>query len=192
MTHHYLIVEKSAHTLIHIVQGDTLTDALWNYIVGDQTEAARLSDGSVVAWGATYPHPLAYIERWSKIEGEWSVRALADRAWSASCAQVHVDKGPDDTAAALDACLAKFVKRYPKADAEWFVWPLKTGTLVTFYQKKHLDLKVMKRYLYHWNGKKETVAEWKGDYAQLAEELDTQPVRSLQETTSRELCGVGF
>ena len=177
ITNHYIVFEKSVQSVVHIVQGETLAAAVWNYIIRDQTEAALQPDGSVFAWGVNYPHPLAYIERWHKTEGEWQIRDLPDWAWSDASAQVFTDKGPDDVAQALESCLDKFLKRFPKADAQWFVWPLKTGVLVTFYQTKHLELKIMRRYLWQWNGKRETIVEWKGDFAQLAEELDTQTVR---------------
>ncbi|BDI31662.1 hypothetical protein CCAX7_37130 [Capsulimonas corticalis] len=196
MTNHYLIFEKSAHAVIHIIQGGTLTEALWNYIVRDQTEATLQEDGSVFAWGTLYPHPLSYIERWHKIEGDWQIRDLPDWAWSDPSAQVFADKGPYNTALATESCLAKFRKRFPKADAQFFVWPLKTGVLVTFYQQKHLELKIMKRYLWVWDGKREKISEWKGDEAQLAEELDTQTVRlslgAAAPLSSMSYGGVGF
>ncbi|MCW3059016.1 MAG: hypothetical protein JWQ02_837 [Capsulimonas sp.] len=195
MTNHYIVFEKTVHSVVHIVQGDTLAAAIWNYIIRDQTEAALQPDGAVFAWGVTYPHPLAYIERWHKCEGDWQIRELPDWAWSDPSAQIFNDKGPDDVTQALESCLEKFVKRSPKADAQWFVWPLTTGVLVTFYQTKHLELKILRRYLWTWNGKREKIVEWKGDYAQLAEELDTQTVHmrpGAQSSLSAVSGGVGF
>ncbi len=35
-----------------------------------------------------------------------------------------------------------------------FVWRLNEGTLVTFYQKQKYQIKIIQRYLWHWDGNK--------------------------------------
>lgn len=171
MDKHYLIFVRNSHSVVFFVQGRTPTDALWNYIAGEDDQVTLNADGSLTEGAHDYAHPLAYIEATEKIYHEWQIREVPDWAWSDSFAELFCGESTDGPPSVIADCRRQFVKDIPHSRANAFVWYLKEGALVTFYRKHGPQITVMKRYRWNWDGHRVTVEEWVGDHEQIVQAL---------------------
>lgn len=178
MDQRYLIFLRDAHSVVYFAQGQTTEEALWNYIREMSSEAKRNAEGSISVDSIQYPHPLAYIEANEKIHHEWQIRRLPDWTWEDPFSEIFCGESRDGPLDVIAECRKHFVKDFPGSRAKAFVWYLEQGTLVTFFRKKGaFTITVLKRYLWDWDGKELTIAEWTGDYAEITRSLCLMPPR---------------
>ena len=124
-----------------------------------------------------YPHPLAYIEAIFKTDGEWQIRELPDWTWQDDFGEIFCGESEDGPPAVIAECRVPFAQELPDVEAEAFVWYLKAGTLVTFYQRETYKIKVLKRYVWNWDGTEVTIKEWDGDHEAIITALSLVPPR---------------
>lgn len=177
MNKRYLIFLRYVHSVVYFVQGETPTEAIWNYISEINRQVVLNPDGSITVDTDNYPHPLAYIEANEKIYHEWQIRELPEWAWKDSFSEIFCSESQDGPLSDIAECRERFQVDFPKTRAKAFVWYLKQGHLVTFYCKKPSGIVIIKRYLLNWDGSQLTVEEWVGDYEQIVQALDLTPPR---------------
>ena len=178
MDQRYLIFQRDAHSVVYFAQGQTIEEAIWNYISEISSEAKRNADGSLSEGAVQYSHPLAYIEANEKIYHEWQIRRLPDWAWADRFSEIFCGESIDGPPSVIAECRKHFVKDFPGSRAKAFVWYLEQGTLVTFFRKKGaFAITVLKRYLLDWDGNELTIEEWTGDYEEILQSLSLIPPR---------------
>src|SRR5688572_29599328 len=136
MNKRFLIFERGAHSVVHFVQASGATEAITRFIVNQNSRTLLKLDGSVQEGLHFYPHPLAYIESVYKAQGEWQIRELPEWVWQAEIVEAFCGESEDGPASIIADCRAHFAREFPRRRASAFVWYLRDGALVTFYQKK--------------------------------------------------------
>lgn len=131
------------------------------------TTGIQLKDGEEVC---QYEHELALIEERYKRWGEWGLRRVPKEAWTNACEEIYVGEHPLQVEDYVENCISSLgFQPAPKA----FLWYLRSGPLVTFYQETENDrIDVVGRYSWRpptdggWS-------EWTGSYQDLLEALVT-------------------
>ena len=170
----YLIYESGySHAVVHLVDAPNPTEALWRYLwMAVDADIVRQADGSLEDDGIRYAHPLDFIEAGFKRYGDWQMRLLLEPTAEESCTEVFCG----DDAESVDYVIAECRRKFGKKRAKAFVWYIDEGMLVTFYRKsKPYRIKVLKRYLYNYEGGKRTIKVWKGNYESLMDSLYLLP-----------------
>lgn len=168
---HYLIFDRYAHSVVTFVRAEGVAEAMVSYIAND--------DPSFNSGDDPTEHPLAYIESVYKTTREWQIRALPEWAWQdafveAFCGE-EVAGGPSEV---IDDCRTVFARDFPRRRARAFVWYLRSGILVTFYQKgRRSRIDVLRRYLWSLEGDGHVIQAWNGDYDEIIDALRLEPPR---------------
>jgi hypothetical protein len=184
MNETYLIFQRLAHAVIYFVQASSVNEAIWKYISEENDDAVLQADGSVNEEGRSYPHPLAYIEANEKIHYEWQIRRLPEWVWQREVVEAFCGESDDGPAMVIADCRKRLRQAFPRSRAKAFVWYLKKGTLVTFYRRQGaFRIKVLKRYLWDWDGKELTVEDWDGGYQEILDGLDLEPFKPRVDST---------
>ena len=174
----FLIFDKGAHSVVYFVRAKSLREAILQFLLNQNHELKLEADGALREGAASYPHPLAYVERWYKIYGEWQIRELPEWTLQQPVSEVFCGESEDGPPEIIAICRRELQKRFPRSRAPAFVWYFRQGTLVTFYRKgKSGQIEILQRYLWNWNGRAETVEVWNGDYEQLLTELNVTLIR---------------
>lgn len=179
----YLIYHKGAngnysgHSLIFFVCAADATQAIVRFLL-NECSIVEEENGVLREYGVAYPHPLAYIEATYKFYGEWQIRELPDWTLEQPVSEIFCGESDDVPAFITAICRTALRKQFPgRYRARAFVWYLRQGTLVTFFQGSARRMKILKRYLWSWDGHTERVVEWNGDYKQLINDLLILPVQ---------------
>lgn len=164
MNKRYLIFQGDAHSVVYFVQASSTLEAINTYIQGLSDKITISSDGIVQYGDDRYPHSLAYIEANEKIHGEWQIREMQDWVWQGRLVEAFCGESEYGVKSVIAKCRVHFSAEFPRARAKAFVWYFQEGTLVTFYRKREYQIKVIQRYLWNWNGSKETLEAWTGSH----------------------------
>jgi hypothetical protein len=175
----YLIFTRRqhSHSAIFFVQSSSVNEAVWHYMHKQINDSMRLNeDGSVQEYNHRYPHVLAYIEANEKITGEWQIRKIPEWVWQEQVVEAFCGESEDGPAYVIKECRPYFTQAFPSSRAKAFVWYLNQGTLVTFYHKTGaFQIKILKRYLWKWDGEQTRIEEWTGGYNEIATSLLLEP-----------------
>jgi len=171
MNKRYLIFVGESHSVIYFVQAPTVVEAIKTYIEGLGGRVAVNDNGTVQDGDDSYPHPLAYIEATAKTHGEWQIREMPDWVWQGQIVEAFCGESKFGVESVVAECRERFMSAFPRARAKAFVWYFREGTLVTFYWKRAMQMTVIQRYLWNWDGNKKTLEEWTGDYAEIIDGL---------------------
>jgi hypothetical protein len=172
----YLIFDRGHHSVIYLLQAESLRAAISKYI-SEYCSTTTNEDGSLLEDGIFYPHVLAYIEAFYKVCGEWQIRELPEWVFQGHLVEAFCGESPDGPESLISDCRKRFSEEFPDSLAEAFVWYLKQGTLVTFYQKVQAsEITILKRYLWNWSGRTLSVEDWDGDYDQILDSLNIVPI----------------
>ncbi len=178
----YLIYHKGAngssggHALIYFVYAADATQAIVRFLL-NESSIVEEENGTLRAYGAVYPHPLAYIEASYKFYGEWQIRELPDWTLHQPVSEIFCGESDDGPPFIIAICRTALRRQFPgRYRARAFVWYLRQGTLVTFFKGGARRMKILKRYLWSWDGHTERVVEYNGDYKQLMNDLLISPV----------------
>lgn len=181
---HYLIYYKGAsdnyggHSVIYFVLAPDPAQAIIRFLLVHYPELVVEDDGSILVNGARYPHPLAFVEVWFKTYGEWQIREFPEWTLLQSAAEVFCGESSDGPAEIVGLCRKLLTVQFPRSRARAFVWYLRQGTLVTFYRgRRNGRMEVLQRCLWNWDGRTETMEEWKGDYSTLMADLNIDIIR---------------
>lgn len=181
MNETYLIFDRHVHSVIHFVQATSVSEAIWKYISYQREDAILQADGSIRGEDDYYPDLLTYIEASGKMHGEWQIRKMPEWVWErvrqGQVVEAFCGESQDGPAEVIMQCRKHFTKAYPRSRAKAFVWYLKQGTLVTFYHKKGYNIRVLKRYLWDWNGDRLKIEDWTGGNEQILESLLLEPYK---------------
>lgn len=171
MNRRYLIFESNTHPVVYFVQAPSVMEAIKTYIRGLSNRISINNEGVVQDGDDRYPHPLAYVEAALKIYGEWQIREMPDQVWKDQFAEAFCGEGEYGVVSVIAECRERFAAEFPHTRAKAFVWYFKEGTLITFYRKRKYQIRVIRRYLWNWDGSKKTLEEWAEDYEAILDNL---------------------
>jgi hypothetical protein len=144
-----------------------------------EVAGVEITEAGAVCWRGGrperwYPHALAYVEANYRPWHEWLIQEIPTSAWSQPIAEVMCGEDAGDVEYHVEQCRPLLRQEFPRSRARAFVWYLRDGVMVVFYQltRKH-DIRVLRRFVRRWEGRE--YLPWEGSYPELLDQLYLGP-----------------
>ncbi len=180
---HYAVFAAHAHPTVWLIHAETLTAALVAYIEDSWGPNLSYHEGKwgvPDGWGgqSVYGHPLECLEDTEKYDCTWNITELTKNHGNAPVAEAMAADNPWEIAEYVKVASEARPHPQPGRKPRTFVWYLRDGPLVTFYErnrkKKGHRIKIIARVLIPWATWPQ-VMEWTGTYDDIVEQLSVGP-----------------
>jgi hypothetical protein len=185
---HFIIFMRSdPHSVVWFARQKTVEEAFVAYALdafAHFTAEGLLAGQDEEGNEYTFSHPVQAIEMQVKGGAEWQIREVNDHDWNANFAEIFCSEDAYSIEEYIEICLEAFSKELALDKNKAFVWYLKNGPLVCFYEDlKDGSLRISVTHRFHIA--RETyprVEPWHGNYDDLLNQLlitFPEPNRSL-------------
>lgn len=179
---HFLIYygggQWQGHNVACLAHAETPLAATHEYL--REIDGLEITQAGAVCWRGGraerwYPHALAYIEAAYRPCREWLIREIPAGAWTKPIAEVMCGEEQGAVEYYAAQCRPLLRQELPRSRARAFLWFLRDGVMVVFYQTTRKDdIRVLRRFVRSWEDGE--YRPWDGTYQELLDQLYLGPV----------------
>lgn len=178
---HFLIYygggQWHGHNVAYLACAETPLAAIQTYL--REVDGLEVTEAGAVCWRGGraerwYPHALAYIEAAYRPYREWLIREIPAPAWSQPIVEVMCGEEAGRVGDYVAQCRPLLRQEFPRSRARAFVWYLRDGVMVVFYQPTRKDdIRVQRRFVRRWEDRE--YQPWNSGYQELLDQLYLGP-----------------